>query len=68
MRGILEGREQNERNFVRKINKVKGMLGGRETKGKEFWEEEKQRERNFERKRNKEKGILRGREIKRNEF
>ena len=27
-------------NFERKINKEKGMLGGRETKRKECWEEE----------------------------
>ena len=40
------------------------MLGGRETKGKKFWEEEKQSERNFGRKRNKVKEILEERETK----
>ena len=40
------------------------MLGGRETKRREFWEEEKQSERNFVRKRNKVRGILGGRETK----
>ena len=43
---------------------MKGILGGRETKRKEFWEEEKQSERNFERKINKVKGMLGGRETK----
>ena len=34
---------------------MKGILKGREAKGKELLVEEKQRERNFKRKRNKEK-------------
>ena len=38
-------------NFERKINKEKGMLGGRKTNRKECWEEDKQRERNVGRKR-----------------